>query len=591
MKSKRLLLGVALLAVTLLAAWFLLLGSGMWEGAASGRVKSVPAGHQEVAWIAPATGSDSWERLVASLNVLVAEWEKQHGGPTFTLDLTNAFLHTTASIPEIGLRFGGPEQTLWIRWYKLSGENTPATWIDRLAARDTPPLAIIGGESTDRALAIAKALEAARPRWKGAAPLFLITTATAHRISPGEDRSHAVPPREWPLLMNVYRGRSFRYSFTNTRMVEALFDFLQENPHVCPARSSDPAQFAGMVAQGDPLGCLATLSATGHTQPWFLFGVSWMDDGYSRDMVSIALHQFREQMVNSELGFFDETQVPYSAGGYQQVNASEARAVGALIASGSVRENSNFILVLPTGAQRVRRFVADFARQAPLETRRFVVVSGDSVSFNTVFRDRDTAWNILDVQTPLVFFTHRLPTSKAAGFHWQATDKEPGARSGTEDLLLDRDIMESLLLAAFDGGKLLSDADQVARRLRRSVWLKGRIHKHPEGADEGIPLFTEEGDRSSGTGEHIVWVQPLFDKGGRILQRANISIWGVNAKDIHRWFIRPEIAPPLSVSYNDTGKVLVYHRFEDWFRFSTVHRELLLDPNEMREKGVEELHD
>src|SRR5262249_7593946 len=154
-----------------------------------------------------------------------------------------------------------------------------------------------------------------------------------HGISPAEDRSHALPPEKWPLLMDVYGNRSFRYSFTNTRMMEAMLDFLRQNPHIWTAKTSEPRELAAVAAVGDPWGALAGLAAQGHLQPWFLFGVEWMDDSYSRDMVSIALHQFREKMLGSELGFYDEADVPYSAGGYLQVNAAEAKAVSALISS------------------------------------------------------------------------------------------------------------------------------------------------------------------------------------------------------------------------------------------------------------------
>src|SRR5207249_4530557 len=121
----------------------------------------------------------------------------------------------------------------------------------------------------------------------------------------------------------------------------------------------------------------------------------------------------------------------------------------------------------------------------------------------------------------------------------------PGARTGTQEVLLDRDIAESILLAGVEGGKLLGDADQIMKRLRQSLWYKGRIYNRLSEKFEGMTLFSDAGDRNPGTGEHIVWVQPLFEKGGRILHRANISIWGTKAEDIHRWFIRPKIAPPV----------------------------------------------
>src|SRR5262245_11465608 len=121
MKSKRLLVGLVLVMLALAAAWLLITGTGFWETGGGGRVRKVPAGHQEIAWIAPATSSDSWERLVAALTMMEKDWTELHGEPALKLSLKNAFLKLSAEVPEIGLSFGKDSQTIWIRWYKLSG--------------------------------------------------------------------------------------------------------------------------------------------------------------------------------------------------------------------------------------------------------------------------------------------------------------------------------------------------------------------------------------------------------------------------------------------------------------------------------------
>ena len=58
---------VVFLALALLCGAGLLLTVRDWAGAGLAAVRAVPAGHQEIAWIAPATSGESWERLVAAL--------------------------------------------------------------------------------------------------------------------------------------------------------------------------------------------------------------------------------------------------------------------------------------------------------------------------------------------------------------------------------------------------------------------------------------------------------------------------------------------------------------------------------------------
>ena len=54
----------------------------------------MPRGHQEIAWIAPATSGESWERLVAALKLL-------QNDSTLQVDYDKAFLPLTADVPEV----------------------------------------------------------------------------------------------------------------------------------------------------------------------------------------------------------------------------------------------------------------------------------------------------------------------------------------------------------------------------------------------------------------------------------------------------------------------------------------------------------
>ena len=62
---------------------------------------------------------------------------------------------------------------------------------------------------------------------------------------------------------------------------------------------------------------------------------------------------------------------------------------------------------------------------------------------------------------PLVFFGQATNTTRAAGFRTQADAEHPWATTGTQDLLLYRDILESVVNAAYRGKELVADADEL----------------------------------------------------------------------------------------------------------------------------------
>jgi hypothetical protein len=151
-----------------------------------------------------------------------------------------------------------------------------------------------------------------------------------------------------------------------------------------------------------------------------------------------------------------------------------------------------------------------------------VVANGDAINFNSVYRDRDLAWNVQDLPLPLVFFAHRNPIDAKAGFGEKRGDMID--RSSTSDVLLFRDIFEALVLACFDGGKLADNADVVRARLRRTYWKDGRVFLAAPDAAIETPLFDAAGDRTSLTGEHVIFLSPHFE-GARVLPEAELTIW------------------------------------------------------------------
>src|SRR5438132_277586 len=183
MKNIRTVVGLALAAALVIAGYLTLRGFEVL-GAPTASVKPVPAGHQEVAWIAPATSDDAWARLVEAVRYVVRTWPELYPDrPVLQASFEQAFLDLTADVPEVSLWFQGQENNvLWLRWYKLaSGVGTPV-WVEKLVERRRPPLAILGGDTSDRAVHMARTLQDRVGDWKKPTPLFLITTATADRF-------------------------------------------------------------------------------------------------------------------------------------------------------------------------------------------------------------------------------------------------------------------------------------------------------------------------------------------------------------------------------------------------------------------------
>ncbi|MBV9125963.1 MAG: hypothetical protein JO112_21640, partial [Planctomycetes bacterium] len=138
----------------------------------------VPDGDQEVAWLSNATSTVAWERFVAAVRRVPQDV------PDLGLkiaDDSNAFPSQTTTTPELAVTIGTDKARLWFRWYKLTGDTGPAEWVPALCRRRTPPLAIIGGNTSDRARDLAHELNDLRGQL-ASPPLLLITTATADLV-------------------------------------------------------------------------------------------------------------------------------------------------------------------------------------------------------------------------------------------------------------------------------------------------------------------------------------------------------------------------------------------------------------------------
>lgn len=427
-------------------------------------VRTVPTGDGEIVWIASATSTADWERFVAALQLARA---RRKVGPTMLLDDAKAYPQRSYEIPEIAISFVGCTGKLWLRWYKVTSEMSIPRWMDELAKRPSPPLAVIGGSSSAEALDIAQAFADPARRWPLAKPLFLITQATADRIW---DKGI-----EGPELMRIYPDRSFRFCFQNSQMAEAVLDFTWSRPELRP---------------------------TGN--PPAVHRLEWQDNPYSLDLSNQFVAALQQKKLPHAL---KAVGIRYSVGDFNRPNPPECLAIENLSADLTATEERS-LLILPIGAQPARRLLHVLTSTAP-KTRNVVAVSGDSIGLNTIRRDRDEAWNVQDVPVPLVIFCHHHPEDP------DVTYVEPGTRerrNATDILLLHLSLIDKVIKAAYDWQAerpgLAADADELRERLR----------------DQQRDFFDVLGNRLPDTGEHVIYLRPHVHA-DQVQPVATLEVW------------------------------------------------------------------
>jgi hypothetical protein len=463
----------------------------------------VEAGDQEIAWLYSATGIVNWQRFVQALEGL-----RGHNG--LEVETGGAYPELTTAVPEVAVTLPGGRGRLLFRWYKVTSELKNDYWLNALAKRHPPPLAIIGGNTTDSAADQARQLCAATADLEEKQrPLLLLTTATADKVRPTQEAKVTVT--QVPLV-DLYRGRTFRFCFSNRQMGEAVTRFIWSRPKELRPGSPPP------------------------------YIVEWKDDPYSGDLIDgflSALRPYHSRMDGPEVPRLP-TYIPWSVGGFDRPNRYEAEAARDLLDDWAGQEGQKRpLLVLSGQSQPARRFVRALARLEPLRVRNFVMVTGDALPFNTVCRDRTVAWPIQDLPCTLVFFCHCNPVDDPQ-FH-----KGNAAVSGTEDLLLYRDIALALVEANSAGDAACADADELRDRLRQLRL----VNELPSLTGKGPLLFDKDGNRQSGTGEHVVWLQPHF-KGERALPEATLSVYAWRPGD-GPWQPR---CPPLRLLYTESER-------------------------------------
>ncbi|MGL4551769.1 MAG: hypothetical protein ACRC33_11325 [Gemmataceae bacterium] len=522
------LIGLSLLLVA--AAAFVVLSPAAGQG--TPQPLPVPSGTHEVAWLHPATSGTTWERLVMAMKRAAERLAGERPG----LEVIEAGSPAEA-VPEVTLRWDGG--AIVFRWYKLTSAWTAQAWAARLLARDPPPLAVISGSTTNWAREVAGQLQAHADRVPPERrPLLLLTTATAYSRDAEAYDDQPEPDDEARTLEGIYPGRTFRFCFTNRQMAQAVTRFVWSQPDLQPDRGP-------------------------------VFTVQWEDDAYSRDLFLAYQREVERREADGvwqlarlalrplgtdplvwgavPAGFRQEAAVPMriesGVGGYFAPNTYEARAVTVLLQSAAGMRMAGTmparpLLVVTGQVGPTRRFLRDLARSSPALARRFIVASGDAISFDNVYRDRRVTWPIQDLPFVLVFFCHRNPVDARAGF---VRDGDPGGgprqAGGTEMVRLYEDIVEALALAAPGCGT----ADDLRAGLFRVRFVKGRLTLDAG----GVPLFCPAGRRNDRTGEHVVCVRPLSVE-DRSLPESLIEVWRRNQEEA--WV---PAAEPIRAEYHE----------------------------------------
>ena len=104
-------------------------------------------GDLEIAWLNAATSASTWQRFVQAVEDV-----------THVKASEEAYPRLTTAVPQVAAPLPGGRGRLFFRWYKTTNEWKTDYWIKALLQRDPPPLAIIGGNTTDVAIDQARQL-------------------------------------------------------------------------------------------------------------------------------------------------------------------------------------------------------------------------------------------------------------------------------------------------------------------------------------------------------------------------------------------------------------------------------------------------
>lgn len=507
----------------------------------------VRAGEQEIAWLYPATAPTSWNRFIMALARAEPTLAQAIPGLRVRID-ERTFPVASTTLPEAALEWPNGRRLVF-RWYKTTSEQNVAHWLEALLKRDPPPLALLGGSTSDAAYRILSALREQTPVFSPErSPLMLLTTGTADRwiSNPAE--------REAPVdLLELYPARTFRFCFSNVQMARATCDFIWSQPDLRP--DSDPAYLIHWLddAYSRDLveGYLAALHgiaarATLEDQAWVLGNALVPGLGPFRGGV-LPLHRMGLEGSNFRLAVPHSRQlIDSSVGTFTLANRFEVEVSKYLLLDLAAYPRQTRPLLAVTGQMLpCRRFLREIVRSDPRRGRQLVVTTGDAVPFTTLYRDRRTHWPIQDLPFDLVAFAHQNPIDTSAGFRPEGETLEMSSefpqtnQAGTDDLLLLQEIVLAIGLALRDPSEEWTPAT-FARRLRALHYHQRRIVTEAV----GIPFFDRRGHRADGTGEHLLCLRPRVD-GDRVLPEALLEVFRWEGPS--RW---QRVGDPLRVAYD-----------------------------------------
>lgn len=480
----------------------------------------VPPGDQEIALINSGTSYSTWERVVIGLKrAAVAD-------STLEVDDSGAFRDQSTAVPEVMVGRKGVAGRLWFRWYKVASDAPAEKWVEALAARSPPPLAVLGGWSSDRAVELAVALKKQLDRggWAGDPPLLLIAQATAETLAHEPADPNQFSPPDGRKLIDVYPERTFRFCFTNRQMAAAVTDFVFTDPTLrpglvdWPGQRTAPGLHAAPAAAAGPWAALANLADVAVDDAPRAFLLAWEDDPYSLDLrqqfQAAIVRELRPHGPTDEefarfCRNFPTRDIAFSTGPFARPNPPEIEAARSVLNALPPRGYRS-LLVIPTVDAPARRVLRYLCEGVPVIGRRLVATTGDGVSVNTVYRDGEFAWPVRAIPVPLVLFTHQDP------FRWD-TSADPPMPEGcayrrpncTDEARHAALIGQMVIRGAFPSGTP-GEAPQIVSSTNQ---LRDRFRVLPRPPEPGLPtatrpFFQADGNRRADTAPYIVLLRP-----------------------------------------------------------------------------------
>ncbi|MFZ4609523.1 MAG: hypothetical protein ACOYNM_06900 [Gemmataceae bacterium] len=481
---------------------------------------------KEIAWIYPASYSSAWERLVSSGKLLANHPDPFLAKVKFELG-SHTFPELTASVPFFKISHPNSKLTIVVKWYKISSDMKYEDWVEKLFSRSIIPSAIVAGPTTDDAMAIVQAVAKVAAKVNvGKAPPLILTTASSNTLAKDFNGTFGPNSTDDIGLMGIYPEKTFRFGFDNRIMSDAIIRLLWSNPDLKP--DSDPVHIVlweddsyardfvatfwaslnkqtvadGLAAYG---WACSTVFAQQNTNFAFLLAPPLQMLGKKASSFSMNMHPI-PQIIDSSIG------VRYAA------NRFEKEALRFLLLDIKLKpEQTQPLMVVGSQALQARRFLRELSLSDPKLARKMVVVTGDTLSLNTVYRDREVAWPVSELPSKVVFFSHANPVSHEAGFRpindWADTGHLAKATS-TEELIFSSQILEGLLPGLF------IDTGDLSLYLKKLTWDGDRVT-----VEKGTPLFDAAGNRNAGTGEFIGVLKPLLDPTDRA--SAKLEIWSL----------------------------------------------------------------